>query len=151
MRKAYEATRLVWVAAVVADIGLQASRTFNMSEAASLMLLQIELYFTLAFDVEIVIRAVAALPEWRTLREKENAADITLAVLTSLIQIPAIRNSDAYPWLTVFQILRFYRVILAIPRMRRLLVRLAPRSSRSAQTDAPSRFACSERLPDWST
>lgn len=126
LRKAYKATHLIWVAAIVADIGFQASRRFDMTLAQDTMLKNAELYFTLAFDVEIIIRAVAALPEWRTLWEPANAADIVLAVLTSVIQIPVIRDSDAYPWLTVFQILRFYRVILAIPRMRRLLVRHLP-------------------------
>ncbi|KAL8283193.1 hypothetical protein RQP46_005971 [Phenoliferia psychrophenolica] len=124
LRKAYKATRLIWVAAIVADIGFQASRRFDMTAGQDTMLRNVELYFTLAFDVEVLIRAVAALPEWRTLWEPENAADIALAILTSVIQIPVIRDSDAYPWLTVFQILRFYRVILAIPRMRRLLVRV---------------------------
>ncbi|KAM0754891.1 hypothetical protein T439DRAFT_283840 [Meredithblackwellia eburnea MCA 4105] len=123
-RKMYNATRLFWVAVIVADIGVQASRSNDMTESQLDLLKQLELYFTLAFDVEIVIRAIAALPDWRTLWEKENFADISLAFLTSVIQIPVIRDSPAYGWLTAFQIMRFYRVILAIPRMRRLLVRV---------------------------
>lgn len=133
VRKAYEATRLVWVLAVVADIGFQASRNFSMTPAKLTTLSRVELHFTLAFDVEILIRAIASLPDWRTLSQGENAADVSLAVLTTLIQIPAIHNSPAYPWLTVFQLGRFYRVILAVPRMRPLLVRQHPLSLHDLQ------------------
>lgn len=84
----------------------------------------LELYFTLAFDLEILIRFFVALPDWRRfLHSGANNVDAFLAVMTSIIQIPGIRDSSAYPWLTVFQISRFYRVVLAVPRMRRLLVR----------------------------
>ena len=46
-------------------------------------------------------------------------------MMTTIIQIPIIHNSEGYPWLTIFQIARFYRVIIAIPNMRRLLARLS--------------------------
>lgn len=55
-------------------------------------------------------------------RESRNIADLGLCIMTTLIQIPVIHNSDAYPWFTIFQIARFYRVVIAIPRMKRLLV-----------------------------
>lgn len=44
--------------------------------------------------------------------------------MTTIIQIPVIHNSSAYPWTTFFQIARFYRVIISIPRIKRLLVSL---------------------------
>ena len=121
--RAYKRTRLIWAAAVVADLGIQASRTADSPASKLASLLRLELYFTIAFDVEILLRVVASLPDWRSLWfGRENIADITLAVVTSLLQIPIIRDSNAYPWLTIFQLARFYRVILAIPRTRRLLV-----------------------------
>lgn len=86
-----------------------------------------ELYFTLAFLVEIVARAMSYLPNYRKFsRRARNNADTFLAIITTFIQIPVIRNSPVYPWLTVFQLMRFYRVILAVPRMRALLVSLDP-------------------------
>ena len=97
IRKLYKATHLFWVAAVVADIGLQASRRFDMTASQVSTLQTAELYFTLAFDFEVIVRVFASLPEWRTLWEPENAADVVLAVLTSVIQMPIIRDSDAYP------------------------------------------------------
>jgi hypothetical protein len=84
-----------------------------------------ELYFTLAFDVEIILRFASFFPDWRMfLKKAENLTDLFLAVMTSIIQIPFIHDSSVYPWLTVFQLVRFIRVTLAIPRMRRLLVRV---------------------------
>lgn len=57
------------------------------------------------------------------LQSGTNLADVGLAIVTSIIQIPFIKRSVVYPWLTVFQIARFYRVIVAFPRTGNLLVR----------------------------
>jgi hypothetical protein len=82
-----------------------------------------ELAFTLAFDVEIMIRFVAHLPDWKLfISSGRNDFDLFLAAVTSLIQIPEIIDASVYAWLTVFQLLRWYRVILAFPRMKPLLV-----------------------------
>jgi voltage-dependent calcium channel len=82
-----------------------------------------ELAITLLFDVEIIIRALATLPDWRSFFSYgNNWLDLILAVGSSVIQIPVIRNSSVYPWFTIFQLARFYRVILVVPRMRPLLV-----------------------------
>lgn len=85
-----------------------------------------ELLITLAFDFEIILRLFASLPDWR--REffggGLNWFDLILAVGSSVIQIPAIRKSEVYPWFTILQLARFYRVILVIPRMKPLLVRV---------------------------
>lgn len=74
--------------------------------------------------MEIISRFMSYLPNYRKfVRRTRNKVDTFLAITTAIIQIPAIRNSAAYPWLTVFQLMRFYRVILAVPRMKALLVR----------------------------
>ncbi|CAG8456859.1 12434_t:CDS:10 [Rhizophagus irregularis] len=54
----------------------------------------------------------------------KNIVDFTLAIVTCIIQLPFIKESVIYPYLTLFQILRVYRVIVAIPRLRDLLVRV---------------------------
>lgn len=82
-----------------------------------------ELVLTIAFDVEIMVRFVAHLPDWRGFFvQGNNYLDLVLAIGSTVIQIPAVHNSPAYAWLTVFQLARFYRVILVIPRMRPLLM-----------------------------
>lgn len=80
-----------------------------------------EVVVTLALDVEIVIRIVA---DFRIFHRKlPNLVDLALAVITSIILIPPIRNSgQPYAWLTVFQIVRSYRVVLAIPITRKLIL-----------------------------
>ena len=84
-----------------------------------------ELILTVIFDVEIVIRLLTYLPDWRGFFTRgQNWLDLVLAVGSTVIQIPAVHNSGVYSWLTIFQIGRFYRVILEIPRMKPLLVRV---------------------------
>jgi voltage-dependent calcium channel len=78
---------------------------------------------TILFDIEIAVRFVANLPDWRGFFvQGNNYIDLVLAIGSTVIQIPVIHNSPAYPWLTIFQLARFYRVILEIPRMRPLLL-----------------------------
>ena len=78
---------------------------------------------TVIFDVEIIIRFVISFPDWRSFfRKKANCFDLFLAIATSIIQIPAIHDSSVYGWLTIFQIMRVYRIIMAVPVTRDLLV-----------------------------
>lgn len=82
-----------------------------------------EIAFALVWDVEIIIRMAAYAPDWRAfIKSGRNDFDLFLALGCSIIQIPPIRNSTVYPWFTVFQLLRWYRVILVVPRMKPLLV-----------------------------
>lgn len=79
--------------------------------------------FAIIWLVEIIIRILAYIPNWRGfLSSARNDFDLFLAVGCAIIQIPPIRKSSAYPWLTIFQLLRWYRVILVVPRMKPLLV-----------------------------
>ena len=71
----------------------------------------------------MVIRIIGHVPDYRRFfsRFRDNF-DLFLVIITSIIQIPAISSSNVYPWMTIFQLLRWYRVILAFPRMRPLIV-----------------------------
>jgi len=125
VRKVYGWSGRLWAGAILTDIVFQAMTSSDMSLAEERRLSRIELGFTIAFAVEMVIRAVASLPDWRVMFTKpENQTDLVLAVVTVIIQIPVIKNSEAYKWLQIFQIARFYRVVLAFPRLKRLLVKL---------------------------
>lgn len=80
---------------------------------------------TFAFLGEIFLRFLFNLPDWRSFWGcASNIADTILAIVTTIIQIPVIRGSSVYPWLTAFQLARFYRVILVVPRMKSLLAKL---------------------------
>ena len=122
-RKAYNKAQYAWVGVIIADVGVQASKTSSDTSHRIIFLNSMELYFTLAFLVEIVARFMSYLPDYRAFfRRSSNIADSSLVLITCIIQIPFIRDSGVYPWLTVFQLMRFYRVVLAIPRMKPLLV-----------------------------
>ncbi|KAK0551675.1 calcium channel protein [Tilletia horrida] len=120
-------TKIFWLAAIVADLGIQAARTHYDNPATIRKYDTAELWFTVAFDVEIIFRFFAFLldNDWRSfLAHRRNIVDFGLALITSVSQIPVIRNSGVYPWLTGFQVARFYRVIAAVPRMEALLYRV---------------------------
>ena len=76
---------------------------------------------TLILLLEILLRFLV---DWRNFHtNKRNWVDLGLAVTTAVIQIPRIRDSEQpYAWLTVFQIIRIYRVVLAVPMTRKLIV-----------------------------
>lgn len=123
VREIYESIRWCWVALALASLVLQATRDVNISPTHKDILEIGELVITIAFDIEIAIRLVAHLPDWRGFFVRgTNYFDLVLAIGSTTIQLPVVRNSPAYPWLTIFQLARFYRVILEIPRMRPLLL-----------------------------
>lgn len=72
----------------------------------------------------MVIRFFAAVPDRRAFfHQRRNWLDLILAVVSLVIEIPVIRSSEAYGWLAIFPLARWYRVILVVPRMKPLLVR----------------------------
>jgi hypothetical protein len=84
-----------------------------------------ELGFTAAFAVDVGIRFMIWIPTPKEFfKSKKNNIDLFLAIATLIIQIPSIRNSRAYVYLTVFQVLRVYRPIIYIERLRFLIVSL---------------------------
>ena len=81
----------------------------------------IELGVTLILLIEILFRLVC---QWRGFyKSSQNLVDAILVVVTLVIQIPGIHNSGkVYDWFTIFQIIRVYRVVWAVPVTRVLLV-----------------------------
>ncbi|KAF7291112.1 hypothetical protein MIND_01254300 [Mycena indigotica] len=140
-------TRWLFVLLALASLALQATRTPEITPRQESILYHAELGITILFDLEIVLRFFAALPDWRgfvglttmsrgIMAGKEgqgrrpthlhspaqNWLDLVLAVGSSVIQIPFIQSSAVYPWFTILQLMRFYRVILVVPRMKPLLL-----------------------------
>jgi hypothetical protein len=125
LKEFYTNTRWCWVFLALASLVVQATASADMSDLHQQILDKSELALTVAFDIEIIMRIIAELPAWRRFfQQGNNWLDLVLAVGSSIIQIPVIHNSEVYPWLTIFQLGRFYRVILEFPRMKPLMVRL---------------------------
>ncbi|KAI0050088.1 hypothetical protein FA95DRAFT_1487881 [Auriscalpium vulgare] len=123
VREVYEHIRWCWVALALASLVLQSTREVEIGQTHEAILTTGELVLTIAFDIEIVVRVVAQLPDWRSFFDRgQNWLDLILAIGSTVIQIPAIHHSGVYPWLTIFQLARFYRVILELPRMKPLLL-----------------------------
>ena len=119
----YSYSSWIWVILALTSLVLQATRTVTISSTHALVLYYGELAITFAFDAEMVLRVLASLPEWRRFFEHgNNWIDGVLAIGCTVIQIPGVIDSDVYPWFTIFQLARFYRVILVVPRMKPLLV-----------------------------
>ncbi|KAI0919913.1 hypothetical protein AcV5_001858 [Taiwanofungus camphoratus] len=123
IKEVYENIRWCWVALALVSLILQATRTVDIGPTHAAVLDKGELALTIVFDLEIIIRILADLPDWRSFFYRgQNSFDLVLAIGSTVIQIPTIHQSDVYSWLTIFQLARFYRVILEIPRMKPLLL-----------------------------
>lgn len=122
-RVIYAYTKWVWILLALTSTVLQATRTVNVSPIHELVMRYGEIAITIALDFEIGLRILATLPNWRKFfQHGNNWLDTILAIGSTVIQIPVIRHSDLYAWFTIFQLARFYRVILVVPRMKPLLV-----------------------------
>ncbi|KAG6372714.1 Ion transport protein-domain-containing protein [Boletus reticuloceps] len=116
-------TRWFWVLLAFASLVAQATTTADMSAMHRKIINITELLITFAFDIEIVVRIAVELPAWRNFfLHGSNWLDLIIAIGSSVIQIPAIHDSRVYPWLTVFQLARFHRVLLVVPRMKPLML-----------------------------
>ncbi|KAG9063800.1 calcium channel protein [Linnemannia hyalina] len=114
----------VWVAAIIVDLVFQCLPSYDSSSEKLQRLDRVELGFTVAFAVDIVIRFLVCLPmPMEFFKSRKNIVDLFLATVTLLIQIPPIKNSHVYLYLTVFQVVRIYRPIIYIERLRSLIVR----------------------------
>ncbi|KAI9323588.1 Ion transport protein-domain-containing protein [Dichotomocladium elegans] len=119
-------THPFWVLLVAADLIVMGLKNNDMTIEQLATLDRAELGFTLAFLGEIIIRFCAEWPTWKKFfHPKTNRVDLLIAIVTCIIQIPPIHdNRVVYAWLTGFQIIRIYRIVLAIPRLRTLSFRV---------------------------
>ncbi|KAH6688201.1 calcium-channel protein cch1 [Verticillium dahliae] len=119
----YDKTSLIWIAVISLGLMAQCFRSATMSSGRAAFIDAAEVVTTLLLDVEIIIRFAA---DWRGFhRTWKNLFDLFLAVTTSIILLPPIRNAgQVYAYLTIFQILRIYRVVLAVPITGNLIRRV---------------------------
>ena len=113
-------TRWFWILVIVYGLFCQSLRSATMSKSRENFINASEIVVTSLLDVEIAIRLLA---NFRRFHHKaRDLFDLGLAVVTTVILIPPIRNSgQVYNWLTIFQIIRAYRIVLAIPMTKRLI------------------------------
>lgn len=121
LKRIYDQTEWIWVCFITFGLIVQALRSSSMSADRARFIDTTELVVTLILLVEIILRFAS---DWRMFhRRRRNLTDLALAIITCIIQLPPIRNSGrAYTVLTLFQILRVYRVVLAFSVTRKLIV-----------------------------
>lgn len=108
---------------VLFDLVFMCLRSFYASEDLLELIDNAETGFTFVFAIEIILRMVGA-PSWMNFwSTKRNLFDLFLVISTCVIQLPMIQDSWVYKYLTIFQILRLYRLFICIPRVRSLLVK----------------------------
>jgi hypothetical protein len=123
LKRLYDKTLWVWVFVIAFGLVAQMMRSANMSDFRRTFINATEIIVTSILFVEIIVRIVV---DWRHFfKGRRNIIDLMIAVITVIIQIPAIKHAHdgkAYAWLSIFQILRVYRVVLAVPMTRDLIV-----------------------------
>ncbi|CAI5758731.1 unnamed protein product [Candida verbasci] len=115
------------VIAVFVSLFVQCFRSYYMSETRRHVIYRFESGFTAVFLAEIIIRFLIHLPHWRLFfQSKRNIFDLFLAIITSIIILGPVKNrlGHAYYWLTVFQLMRFYRVVLSTSITRNLWLKI---------------------------
>ncbi|XXG98720.1 hypothetical protein Hte_005049 [Hypoxylon texense] len=121
LQKIYNKTWLFWVFLITYDLACQAWRSSEMPPSREDFININSIVVTILLDLEIAFRFAA---NWRGFhRNTRNLFDLFLALANTIIILPRIyRSGQTYAWLTIFQILRSYRVVLAIPITRQLIV-----------------------------
>ncbi|KAJ5553915.1 hypothetical protein N7513_003874 [Penicillium frequentans] len=121
LKRFYDKTEYFWVVIIIYDLIIQALTSSTMGDERARFISNTELVVTFIFLLEIIARFAS---DWRVFhRRRRNWFDLLLVVVTCVIQIPPIKNSGRpYTVLTLFQILRVYRVVLAIPVTRKLIM-----------------------------
>ena len=127
LKRYYDKMYWLWIVIIAFDLVVQALRSATMGPNREELVNDTERVVTLVLLIEICLRFLC---DWRNFHTKpRNWVDLGLAIVTAIIQIPPIRQSgQTYAWLTFFQIVRIYRVVLAVSLTRELIVR-APRIS----------------------
>jgi voltage-dependent calcium channel len=121
LKKIFDKTKVFWVLIIVYDLVVQSLRSASQGDSREQFIMNSETVVTFLLLLEIILRFLC---DWRHFFQgKRNIFDLFLAIVTTVTQIPSIRNSgQAYAWLTAFQIARIYRVVLAVRVTRELVM-----------------------------
>lgn len=120
IKRWYDKTYWVWILVITYGLICQATRSASMSAFRESFINISEVVVTFILLGEIIMRLVADPRHFH--KNAQNLVDLGIAVITTVILLPPIRQSgQPYAWLTFFQIIRIYRVIWAVPITRKLI------------------------------
>lgn len=109
----FQQTEYLWLAVILYGLVVQATRTSDISLGRERFNMVSEIIVTFILDIEILLRILVDFKKfWK---QPRNLFDLLLAVVTTVMQVPQVRLSgEVYAWLSIFQILRMYRLVMAI-------------------------------------
>ncbi|KAF9431383.1 calcium channel protein [Entomortierella beljakovae] len=120
-----EFLELIVVFAIIADLIFLSLPEYNTPPSVLAQYDRVEFWFTIGFGIDILIRFLVTLENPKDFwKSKKNLVDFFLAFITLLIQIPVIHKSHVYVYLTVFQVVRVYRPIIYVERLKALIQRV---------------------------
>ena len=123
LKRLYGKSTYVWIIVIVYGLLVNCTRHDTMGPFLTNFISVSELIVSLVLLGEILLRFVV---DWRGfIYSGRDWFDLFLALITTAMEIPTIKHAysgQAYAWLTVFQILRVYRVVLAISITRDLVL-----------------------------
>lgn len=120
LKTAYDKTFWAWIATIAFDLVVMCVRTASMSPSRDNFIGQTESVITYVLLGEIMVRFLV---DWRNFhKHRKNWVDLGIAIITTVMQLPPIhRSGQIYAWMTFFQIIRIYRVVLAVSLTRELI------------------------------
>ncbi|KAL1953208.1 hypothetical protein VTO42DRAFT_3392 [Malbranchea cinnamomea] len=121
LKRLYDKTYSFWLVIIIFGLVVQCMRSSSMGPSRTKFINDTELAVTIILLVEIFLRFFSDFRKF--FRSAQNWVDLFLAITTTIIQLPPIKNSGRpYDALTIFQILRIYRVVLSLPLTRKLIM-----------------------------
>lgn len=123
----YYKFEFVFIIVIIMAMFTQCFRKYGMDDHRRHLLYRFECAYTIILLAEILIRFALHLPHWRLFFvSNRNCFDLFLAVFTFIIIIEPVKEKlgQGYYWLTVFQLMRFYRVVLATSITRDLWMKI---------------------------
>ena len=123
LKRLYQQSKWFWIAVIAFGLVVNCWRSANMGRSLSSFIDLVQIIVTVTLLVEIALRFLV---DWRGfMRSGRDWFDLLLAIVTTIMEIPLVREAhhgQAYAWLSIFQILRAYRVVLAISITRELIM-----------------------------
>ncbi|KAG5365414.1 Calcium-channel protein [Yarrowia sp. C11] len=103
----------LWSLIIFMSLVVSSTRTADTTDSQETALYVLEIIITSMLTADMVLRFYVYLPNWRIFfLNIANVVDCALGVMCIVILIPPIHNKPVlYGWLTIFQILRIYRVV----------------------------------------
>ncbi|OAT03551.1 calcium channel subunit Cch1 [Blastomyces gilchristii SLH14081] len=116
----YDRTYWLWIAVITFGLVVQGLRSSSMGPHRRKLIDRTEILVTIILAAEIFLRFAS---DWRNFfKGARNWVDLALAIITCIIIIPPIRYSGrTYAALSIFQVLRIYRIVLAFSVMSDLI------------------------------